>query len=494
MSFSSPLFVFLFLPVVVAGHALLPARFQNLFLLLSSFLYFIATDVQHLLIVVCLISVNHVFALLLASHATPAGRRNYLGLTVITNLLVLMYFKYSAFLIQNLNIVAKPLGITPAVLNDISAPLGLSFLIFQIIAYQVDCYTNITAPQKSIARFSLFILLFPKITAGPIIRHNDVSASLAARSMTMDDLEYGLKRFIVGLSKKVLVADVLAKGVNPAFSLQQHELGPAATWLVVLCYSLQIYYDFSGYSDMAIGIGRMLGFSLPENFDNPYCSRSLTEFWRRWHISLSAWLKDYLFIPLSYHLTTERIREKIASGSFKPKYITAFSAIIVFTCCGLWHGAAWTFVAWGIAHGVVLALESLGLSKRMKSWWRPLQHGYTLLFLMITWALFRSPSLDYARGCLRSMAFLSGGSAPFDVELAFIMTREIAVTLVIALILVVPFRDIITRSGDANGICRRFARMSVSGGLISALYLVLLVLSLASLSSATYNPFLYGRF
>lgn len=498
MSFSSPLFIFVFLPFVIAGHYLVSGRFQNLFLLLSSIVFYIFTDIPHLLPIICLIAVNFQCGLMLRSQQNPGRQRLYLAIAVACNILVLFYFKYSMFIVDNVNAAAGWLGLSAITIQKISAPLGLSFIIFQIIAYLIDSYNEVTEPQKSITRFALFVLFFSKITAGPIVRHNEVADSLSSRTVALDDFVYGLKRFIIGLSKKILIADVLAKTVDQAFSLPQNELAAGAMWLVILCYSLQIYYDFSGYSDMAIGIGKMLGFTFQENFDNPYRARSLTDFWRRWHISLSTWLKDYLFIPLSYALTTETIRKKVAAGSFKLKYVTATSIMIMFTLCGLWHGAAWTFVAWGVLHGLMLALESLGLSKTIKSWWQPFQHLYTLVIIMVTWAFFRSPSLDYAISCLKSMFFLSAGKTPFNAILPFASTREVAITLGIAILFVLPVNDIIStlknRRGNLRPAGEAPAGTYLAGGISCACYLTLLILSLAYLSSMTYNPFLYGNF
>lgn len=498
MTFSSPLFIFVFLPAVIAGHNIIPAKFQNMFLLLSSIVFYLFTDIPHLLPIIVLIAINYQCGLMLSSSHNPGKQRLYLAIAVVCNILVLIYFKYSMFIVDNVNVVAGWLGLSAITIQKISAPLGLSFIIFQIIAYLNDSYNEITEPQRNLTRFALFVLFFSKITAGPIIRHNEVSDSLVSRAVTLDDFVYGLKRFIIGLSKKVLIADVLAKTVNPAFSLPQDELTAGATWLVILSYSLQIYYDFSGYSDMAIGIGRMLGFTFQENFDNPYRARSLTDFWRRWHISLSTWLRDYLFIPLSYTLTTEMVRKKIAAGSFKIKYITAISILIVFTVCGLWHGAAWTFVAWGVLHGLILALESLGLSKAIKAWWRPLQHIYTLGIIMVTWALFRSPSLDYAISCLKSMVFLSSGKTTFNALSPYAAPREVAITLGLAIIFVLPVHDIICtfkiRSGNPEPAAGMSWTSGLAGGISCAGYLTLLFLSLAYLSSMTYNPFLYGKF
>lgn len=498
MPFSSPLFIFVFLPFVVAGHYLVPRGFQNAFLLFASIVYYVFTDIPHLLPVICLIAINYKFGLMLSCQQKPDRQRLYLAIAVIFNILVLVYFKYSTFIVENVNVVAGWLGLSAITIQNIGAPLGLSFIVFQIIAYLNDSYNEITKPQRNIAGFALFVLFFSKITAGPIIRHSEVSESLSSRTVSLDDFVYGLKRFIIGVSKKVLIADVLAKTVTPFFALPQHELAPGAAWLAVLCYSLQIYYDFSGYSDMAIGIGRMLGFTFRENFDNPYRARSLTDFWRRWHISLSTWLRDYLFLPLSYALTTEGVRKKIASGSFKSKYVTAVSILIVFTACGLWHGAAWTFVVWGMLHGVILGIESLWLAKAMKSWWRPLQHIYALVVIMAAWVLFRSPSVDFAVSCLKTMAFLPSAPTPLNTDISDTLTRELLTTLVIGIVCIAPVRSIVStleeKYGESLPIVRACFQPYVVGGIACTCYLTLLILSLAALSSTTYNPFLYGKF
>ena len=497
MSFSSPLFVFVLLPIVLVGHSIVPVRLRNPFLLMSSIAYFVLADIPHILPVICLVAINYKFGIILRNLSLPGRQRFYLIIAIILNILVLTYFKYSVFIIENLNIAAGWLGIATISIQNISTPLGLSFIIFQIIAYLIDCYNEVTEPQQNVVRFSLFVLFFAKITAGPIIRHNEVADSLISRNLNLDNFVFGLKRFIIGLSKKVLIADVLAKTVNPVFSLPQYDLIAGVSWLVIVCFSLQLYYDFSGYSDMAIGIGRMLGFTFQENFDSPYCATSLTDFWRRWHISLSTWLKDYLFLPLSYALITERVRKRVASGSFKLKYISAVSILTVFTLCGLWHGAAWTFVIWGVFHGLILAVESLGFSKKIKSWWRPFQHIYTLIIIMIAWVFFRSPTLDYAINFLKSMFFLS--TTP-SATYIYAMSREAVITLGIALLFVLPLQDVVSainiryRGSIQTLQLQSSTKSYIESSLSYISHMTLLLLSFASLSSTTYNPFLYGKF
>lgn len=487
MLFSSPIFLFLFLPIVLTGYWLVGARLRGIFLLGSSVFLYAWSEGRYVVLLLVSIAVNYCFGMLAARFRNSSRGRLVVWIAIFANLGALAWYKYAAFFASNINLVLTSLGVPLLKLQNQHLPLGISFFTFQAIAYVVDVYREEITPQKSVTRFALFMALFPKLAAGPIIRFDEVADDLHGRKPDLELFVSGVRRFVIGLGKKVLIADTIAKTSDQIFAIPGQGPTTAVAWLGIVCYTLQLYFDFSGYSDMAIGLGRMLGFRIRENFNYPYIARSLTDFWRRWHISLSTWFRDYLFIPLSYALMTETIRRKIAEGKYKTNYRSVLSIFVVFTLCGFWHGAGYGFIAWGIMHGVILGIESLWLGKAMKKWAVPLQHAYLLVVIILSWVLFRSPGVKSAAVYFKAMAGFDG-RAGLQHSLALYINTELLLALFAAIVGATPFAASIAGKFN-NEQLRRFAPFA------EMVFIVLVLLaSFASLASSTFSPFIYQQF
>lgn len=382
MLFSSITFIFLFLPVVLLLYYLLP-KHGNLILLVFSLIFYAWGEPYYILIMLTTILINYVGARVVDKY----HNKIMLAFFIVLNLSMLFYFKYFNFLIENINdlLKAKITGI------NVIMPIGISFYTFQALSYLIDVYKREVRVQKSLPKLALYISLFPQLVAGPIVKYHDVCSEIENRSTDSEQFLRGIKRFIIGLSKKVLIANTLGKVVDDLFILAPEQMDSLTAWCGALFYSLQLFFDFSGYSDMAIGIGWILGFHFLENFNYPYISHSITEFWRRWHISLSTWFRDYVYIPLG--------------GNRKGKFRTYLNLFIVFLATGFWHGAAWTFLIWGIWHGFFIIIEKFfNWTKASVSFvGRTVQHIYLILVVLIGWVIFRSDTLDYAWRYIKNM-------------------------------------------------------------------------------------------
>ncbi|PIE23863.1 MAG: membrane-bound O-acyltransferase family protein [Planctomycetota bacterium] len=484
MVFSTPLFLFLFLPIALSCYYLLDRRFRNGWLLLTS-LFFYAwgeTWVVGVMLLSCL--TNYGLALWLESVSNPLGKRAIVGLSVFFNLALLITFKYANFLVDNLNPVLTWSGLGPIQIDPISLPIGISFFTFQALSYVIDVYRRDAPAQRSPIDFSLYIALFPQLIAGPIVRYHDVAAQIVQRVHSSSKFYEGMQRFIFGLTKKMLIANTAAECADAIYALPLSDLTPGLAWLGTICYTLQIYFDFSGYSDMAIGLGLMFGFRYLENFRHPYIAQSITDFWRRWHISLSSWFRDYLYIPLG--------------GNRRGPYRTYFNLLLVFVLCGFWHGAAWTFLAWGVFHGCFLILERLGLGKALARSPAVARHGYTLLTVMAGWVLFRSESFEQALAMLAaSIGFASGAGIIHSVSVY--LSNELAVVLAAGVIFSTPIVPWIQHKTAAflNGRSPSWVRLVaefLAQPLLLGLLLALLILCSSKMAVGTYNPFIYFRF
>ncbi|GFE62008.1 alginate O-acetylation protein [Geobacter sp. AOG2] len=442
-----------------------------------------------MLLLLYYIVANYLFGLSAEKYRDSFWGKVVVWLSIAMNLLPLICYRYpgvAAMAAQG--IIPSSTGVNIADYFKFSyLPLGLSFLTFQAIAYVLDVYRDEIDAQKNPLLLSLFLVLFPKITAGPIIRYSEVAEDLADPKVSADKFAMGARRFVIGLGKKVLLADTLALTANQIFSVPAAELSPSAAWLGLITYSLQLYLDFSGYSDMAIGLGRMFGFTFQENFNYPYISRSLTEFWRRWHISLSTWLRDYMFIPLSYALMSDSVRQKIAQGRYPTNYRSLFSIVMVFTACGLWHGVGWNFIVWGMLHGVVLALESLWLSRVIKKWWVPLQHVYLLLIVMLPWVFFRASSFSEAVDYLRTLAGFPATTV-FHYDLRMYIDSTELLVLIAGVVASTP---IVRNISDH---LRKTEHHAIGAFCEIAGMVFVLMLSFCSIASSTFTPFLYQKF
>jgi alginate O-acetyltransferase complex protein AlgI len=477
--FSSPLFLLLFLPLVLGAYYAVPRGARNGVLLAASLLFYAWGELRYVPLVLASVAFNGWIGARIGDAATPPARKRWLALGVAVNLATLALFKYANFAFENWVAVALFLGIAPnaVAIATIPLPLGISFFTFHAISYVVDVYKRNAAPQRHLPTFALYILLFPQLIAGPIIRWRDIAGQLASRHERIADVAYGVRRFVIGLAKKVLIANTLGRIADPIFGLPASELTTPLAWLGLACYTLQIYFDFSGYSDMAIGLMRMFGFRILENFNYPYISRSVREFWRRWHISLSNWFRDYLYVPLG--------------GNRRGRLREYANLVIVFLLCGLWHGASWPFVLWGVWHGVFLVIERAGFG-RVLSRSGPLAHVYALAAIVLGWVLFRCDTLAHAGAYYAALAgFASGDPALHPVAERL---DPLALTaLAVAIVFSAPVAPILARWRDRAG-----AGPSAAGRLVLTLDFaglgILLWASAAFLAAGTYNPFIYFRF
>ena len=395
MVFSSPIFLFAFLPIVLALYFVVGRRFHNVLLIIASLLFYAWGETIYILIMVSSILLNYVLAIMIQKghdSGLDLRARTFLIIAVIANLCLLCYFKYANFLVDSLDFIlnAVRLNWLEVRLSPVHLPIGISFFTFHSLSYVIDVYRKVVTAQRNLVNMALYISFFPQLIAGPIIRYHDIAAQIENRNVTPDKFAYGIQRFIMGLGKKVLIANTLAMAADQVFAIPAAQLTTGLAWLGITCYTLQIYFDFSGYSDMAIGLGRMFGFEILENFNYPYISSSIREFWRRWHISLTNWFRDYLYIPLG--------------GNRGTPARTYLNLLTVFFLCGLWHGASWTFVVWGLYHGAFLILERLKFGKLLNSAWSPVRHLYTILVFMVGWVFFRSDTLPYALEFLKAMS------------------------------------------------------------------------------------------
>ncbi len=482
MVFSSVVFLFLFLPLTLGIYGIAGKRCRNVVLLTASLFFYAWGEGVYLLIMLFSIGLNYTCGL---AMYRPGGRpsRTVLFVGVFANLAILGFFKYANFIVDNINIVLEMAAISPITLKPVHLPIGISFFTFQAVSYIVDIYRREAQPQRSLVDLGLYISMFPQLIAGPIVRYNTIAAELAARRVDLATCAYGIRRFIFGLSKKVLLANPLGEVADTIFALPAAELSPSLAWLGALCYTLQIYFDFSGYSDMAIGLGRIFGFHFLENFNYPYISRSIREFWRRWHISLATWLRDYLYIPLG--------------GNRRGRLRTSFNLLLVFFLCGLWHGASWTFVCWGLFHGFFLIVERTRFGIWMNRWWWPLPHLWTLLIVIVGWVFFRSATIGQAMEFLQVMAGLSATEGS-KLTVSMMLVSKTQLEICIGIVLAMPVYHMI--GGWYVKMLARCGRKMQLGfdSTVAAGQLLLLAtlfyLTAISLAAGVYNPFIYFRF
>lgn len=395
MLFSSLVFLWFFLPSAMALYCLVPGRNgKNAALLIASLFFYGWGEPKYIFLVVLTILINYAAGLLLSACGDDMGkRRMVVFLTIFISLGILGYFKYFNFLAETANQLT---GKRLVPIRNIALPLGISFYTFQSISYVADVYRRKCPAQTNLFHLAFYIFLFPQILSGPIIKYHEIQPQIINRRESLSMQAYGIKRFTYGLAKKLLLADTFGQTVDRMMALPSGQLGTGASWLLILLYTLQIYYDFSGYSDMAIGLGRMFGFRYPENFNYPYLSASITEFWRRWHISLSTWFRDYLYIPLG--------------GNRKGLTRTCINLFIVFLATGLWHGASMNFICWGIYYGIFLLIERLWFSRILeKNPLKALNHLYALTVVIFGWVLFRAENMASALTLVKSMAIPTRG-------------------------------------------------------------------------------------
>lgn len=468
MVFSSMIFLCVFLPVVLIGYFLLPKQLRNLWLLVAS-LFFYAWGEPRYILIMLFSTVFDYFNGRAIEYADRKGGHDTWGravliISVVGNLSILCFFKYTDFALETVNRLAG----TQLGLLQLALPIGISFYTFQTMSYTIDVYRGETPAQHNIISFGMYVCLFPQLIAGPIVRYKDVQREVDERKTTVSGAVHGLQRFLIGLAKKVLLANQIGALWDSIQKLGAPDMSTALAWLGAVAFTFQIYFDFSGYSDMAIGLGEMFGFHFPENFAHPYESKSITEFWRRWHMTLGTWFREYLYIPLG--------------GNRRGMVRQLLNLFIVWFLTGLWHGAGWNFILWGLYYFVLLALEKFALRRVLERLPRIFQHFYTLFFVALGWVIFACDDLRMLGNYLKAMFGIgvSGGNAlalyEWDVQAPFLVILLIASTSL-------PAR-----------IAKQLTREERRSPLLMVYTGMLLVLSLAFLVNGGYNPFLYFRF
>ncbi len=486
MVFSSSVFLFLFLPAVLVLYFVLPRKLQNLFLLLASLLFYAWGEGVFVAIMFASIVFNYLGGLVVARYRRETIGKYALWVAVIANLALLASFKYANFLVDNLNILISAVGHTPVNLDPVHLPIGISFFTFQAMSYVVDVYRGEAEVQRNPINSALYIALFPQLIAGPIVRYHHIAKQLVHRRVDLDGFSSGVTLFIFGLGKKMLIANPMGAVADQVFAIPAEHLTFGLSWLGLACYTLQIYFDFSGYSDMAIGLGRMFGFRFLINFNYPYIAQSIQEFWRRWHISLSRWFRDYLYIPLG--------------GNRCSPWRVYANLFTVFLLVGLWHGASWNFVLWGMVHGAFLALERFGFGALLARSWAVFRHLYVLLVVMLAWVLFRAETLEYAWAFIQALfGAASGAGTAFHAGLYW--NRETAIIFAVGLVAATPVLPWLKRRWFL-GPPPRLGKVLLRSPVLNVVYSVIVISLLLSfvvgagmhLAAGTHNPFIYFRF
>ena len=470
MVFSSTVFLYIFFPVVFILYYLFPDKNKNMILLFFSLLFYAWGEPVFVLVMFLSILINYCFGRIIHFYNSKMSYKKSkyaLIAGIVSNISILFYFKYFNFFMGNLNFLQNVSGNKEFIFAEVALPIGISFFTFQAMSYIIDLYKNKISVQKNIKDLALYISLFPQLIAGPIVRYRSIEKQLIKRHYNIYSISIGVRRFIAGLTKKVFFANTLGEIADKIFALNVSEFSQGAAWVGIVCYSFQIYFDFSGYSDMAIGLGRIFGFRFMENFNYPYISNTITEFWRRWHISLSTWFRDYLYFPLG--------------GNRISKKRTYFNLIIVFIVTGFWHGAAWNFLFWGLFHGMFLIFEKKFFKFKKKN---ILFNFYTLFVVLNSWVLFRAPDLKYAVDYFEKMYF-GIRTDSFIYSYDYFMTTKILIFLILAAIFSTPIIKIFLRN---------IQKFSFGDYIERFVYIILIYLNIIFVGASTYNPFIYFRF
>jgi len=470
MLFSSTFFLVYFLPVFFTIYFLLPVSLKNYFIVVASILFYAWGAPQFVFILLGTVIFNFVLAHLIV-RTESRKKRLLLIFSVIVNVCLLLFFKYANFFVDNVNVLLQALHIDAVGFMKIALPIGISFFTFHQLSFIIDVYRGVKPPMKKISDYALYILLFPQLIAGPIIRYNEISDQIEGRNkrFNVDEVLAGFLRFAIGLAKKVLIANVLGREADRIFALPDAQLDFVLSWMGAITYTFQIYFDFSGYSDMAIGLAKMMGFTFPENFNHPYIAQSITDFWRRWHISLSRWMRDYLYIPLGGN--------KVSEGRLY------FNLWVVFLISGFWHGAEWTFIAWGAYHGFFLAIERLFLLKLTSRIGVFFRIVFTFFIVVLGWVLFRAQNIQQAGYFFQKMFSFSTSEAHF------FSPYLVTMLLIAAILSFIPVFAKWLSPGEktaAPGIGITLFRV--------AAIIVFLIVCISEITSSDFNPFIYFKF
>ncbi len=466
MVFSSIVFLFTFLPIMLLAYYIAPKKIKNFVLLIGSLIFYAWGEPVYIFLMIFTTISNYILARIIALMRKENKRKMYLIITIVLDLAILGFFKYWGLLIDTINGIFS----TSISYTQLALPIGISFYTFQALSYVIDVYLKKVEVQKNIVDFGAYITMFPQLVAGPIVRYSDIATQLKSREHTINGFGIGVEKFIIGLGKKVLLANNIGMLWNTIQAQSLSELSVLTAWLGAIAYTLQIYFDFSGYSDMAVGLGRMFGFKFIKNFDYPYISKSVTEFWRRWHISLSSWFKEYVYIPLG--------------GNRKGTGKQIRNLLIVWGLTGLWHGASYNFIIWGLYYGVLLIIEKFILGKYIEKLPNIIKNIYTMLIVIIGWVFFASPDLGWAVDYIKVL-FGIGKHAFIDGNFIYYI-KNYLILLIILIIASRPF------------VYSRFSKLKKkdnSWAIIAAIIeFAMFAIVIAYLLNASYNPFLYFRF
>ena len=468
MTFSSLVFLFIFFPIVFLLYALIRNKIaRNVILAVASIIFYAFGEPVAVIIMLISILFNYFLGLLASKEKHD---KLAVGIAVILNIGLLIIYKYAGFFTEIFNSIT---GLSLHVIT-LRLPIGISFFTFQGLSYVIDVYRNKNNVQKNLFSVLLYISFFPQLIAGPIVRYEDIAKQINEREFNLNRITSGIKRFIFGLGKKVIIANQMGYVADIVFGYQSQELGMLASWIGAICYALQIFFDFSGYSDMAIGLGKIFGFDFKENFNYPYIANSIQDFWRRWHISLSTWFKEYVYIPLG--------------GNRKGKFRTTLNKLIVFFLTGLWHGANFTFIVWGMIHGICQLLETYQIIPTQKKWFKYIGHVYTLLIVVITFVLFRADTLTQGFGIIANMFTGASGVTFVTSRVLSLINPLFVISFVLALLISTPLFPTIRAKLASSSKCRIYNYLSYAGSM--AVFVICILL----LVSSKYNPFIYFRF
>lgn len=465
MLFTSISFLYYFLPALIIIYFITPKKYKNIILLIASLLFYFYGEPKYVFLMILEIIIAYIGAILIDKYKNQS--KNILIITLFIHVFLLIIFKYTDFIIQTINDISN----ANIKLLNIALPIGISFYTFQIISYIIDVYNGKVKVQRNIIKLATYVSLFPQLVAGPIVRYQTVEKELDNRVHSFNNFAYGIRRFSVGLAKKVLIANALGELCSKTSATSEETV--VFFWIFGISYMLQLYFDFSAYSDMAIGLGRIFGFHFPENFNYPYISKSITEFWRRWHISLSTWFKDYVYIPLG--------------GNRVSRYKQIRNILIVWLLTGIWHGANWTFLIWGLLFGIILIIEKIFLNKFMEKLPSFIRRIYVLFIVMILFIIFSSDNMSVALSNIKGLFGMNGEAFINDYTLHYL--KSYLPVLIIALFGATPFIKILIDKLRKNKYIN-----SIINILEPILIVMILVVVTSYLIDNSYNPFLYFRF
>lgn len=466
MLFSSTVFIFYFLPIVLLLYFMSPKKWRNYVLLIASLIFYAWGGLLYFPLLIFSIVLNYICGLFIDRYGeNSVKKKRVLIISIVLNILFLGIFKYTNFIVDNLNALFH----TSIFVVRISLPIGISFYTFQAMSYVIDVYRKDGKVQKNIFNLALYISMFPQLVAGPIVRYQTVDDQINNRTHSFERFNVGLDRFIIGLFKKIIISNTVGELATTIYAMNDESMSVSLAWLGGIAYMLQIYFDFSGYSDMAIGLGKVFGFDFLENFNYPYISKSVSEFWRRWHISLGSWFRDYIYIPLGGN----RINPlKIYRNLF-----------VVWLVTGIWHGASWNFVIWGLYFGMFIMLERMFLQKVLNQIPNFFQHIYLLLIVLIGWVLFSQPNLPSTIAYLEMMFGLT--DAPLINGYTMFYLKEYSVALILAIIASMPTINIVKRSVKLNGLFLMIKPITIC---------ILFFIAIIYMVNSTFNPFIYFNF